>query len=52
MVQECTNYVPYRFCGRTVQVERGCEDHLELTDRKKYGEYYHEMLEGKMKDDK
>ena len=49
MVQECTNDVTCRYCCQTGHVER---DHKELTDRKKYGEYYHEIIEGNMKDDK
>ena len=36
MVQECTNDVACRYCCQTGHVERNCEDHKELTDRKKY----------------
>ena len=52
MVQECTNDVTCRYCCQTGHVEKDCEDHKELTDRKKYGEYYHDIIEGNMKDDK
>ena len=52
MVQECTNDVACRYCCQTGHVEKDCEDHKELTDRKKYGEYYHDIIEGNMKDDK
>ena len=52
MGQECTIDVTCRYCCQTGHVEKDCEDHKELTDRKKYGEYYHAIIEGNMKDDK
>ena len=51
MARDCNNDIVCRFCKRPGHSERECEDRQEFRDRKRYGEYYSDILEGRQTDD-
>ena len=51
MARGCNNDIVCRFCKRPGHSERECEDRQEFRDRKRYGEYYSDILEGRQTDD-
>ena len=51
MARDCNNDIVCRFCKRPGHSERECEARQEFRDRKSYGEYYSDILEGRQTDD-
>ena len=47
MVQDCTNDIVCRYCSQTGHSQSKCDEYKEFGEKKKYGEYYHDIREGR-----